>query len=48
MTLVAQYEATRQALLRAKPKSKRSTYLHRDLVHIQCRRMRQEMKMRRK
>lgn len=48
MNLTTQCERTWQALRRAKPRSKRSTVLQRELVHIQAKRMKREMRGKKK
>ncbi len=44
MTLAEQCHSTWTALKRAKPRSTRSTYLQRELVKLQAKRMKQELK----
>jgi hypothetical protein len=44
MKLNEQCDQTWRSLRRAKPRSKRRTNLERDLVHIQIRRIKQELK----
>jgi hypothetical protein len=44
MRLDEQYEKTRNALRRTKPRSKRRTVIERNLVHIQIKRIKRELK----
>jgi hypothetical protein len=48
MNLNAQCESVWRSLKRAKPRSKRSTRLQSELITIQLKRIRQELKRRRK
>jgi hypothetical protein len=44
MKLDDQYEQARHSLRRTKPRSKRRTVIERNLVHIQIKRIKQELK----
>jgi hypothetical protein len=44
MRLDEQYEQTRHSLRRTKPSSKRRTIIERNLVHIQIKRIKRELK----
>jgi hypothetical protein len=44
MQLDEQYEQTRHSLRRTKPRSKRRTIIERNLVHIQIKRIKRELK----